>query len=486
MGQAQQEVAPTDAPALVGGTADRRLAVRLLFALVAACLAAVPVAVLAIVVKHTSGPVARLDLAVADALHGFAVANGWFVSVLDWVSRVGHPMTFRLGVTVAALWLLAVARPRLALWALVTTWGSALLGVLLKLLVERARPVLSAAVAHADGYSFPSGHALGAFVGCAVLLLLWLDMAAPRRRWIGWTAAGVVVATVCFSRVGLGVHYLSDVLGGCLVGLGWTAATTIAFQVWRAEAGLGRVPVVVASGIEPERAEPDADPRPLPPLLGAFTEVWRQLPRVILPWAALVAATVALGELVTKVFDHDALGTADESVSTWFAGHRTPTLNALTGFGTLLGETSTIAIVTFASYLACRLIYRRWLESTVLLLAVVGETWGFVLVTLVVDRARPAVVHLDAAPPTSSFPSGHTAASLCCYGVLAVLAARQFGRRARWFVAGAVVVSALVALSRLYRGMHHLTDVLASAVYGGIWLAIVIVLVLGRAERIPS
>lgn len=469
-------------PALASGTADRRLAVRLVLALVAACLAAVPVAVLAIVVKQAGGPVARLDMAVADALHGFAVANGWFVRVLDWISSVGHPTTFRLGATVAALWLLAVARPRLALWALVTTWGSALLGVLLKLLVERARPVLPDAVARADGYSFPSGHALGAFVGCAVLLLLWLDMAAPSRRWIGWTAAGVVVASVCFARIGLGVHYLSDVLGGCLVGLGWTAATTIAFQIWRVEAGLGRVPVV-ARGIEPERAEPDVDPRPLPPLLGAVTELWRQLPRVVLPWVALVAATIALGELVTRIVDHDALGTVDESVSTWFAGHRTPTLDALTGFGTLLGETSTIAIVTFASYLACRLIYRRWLPSTVVLLAVVGEVWGFVLVTLLVDRPRPAVVHLDAAPPTSSFPSGHTAASLCCYGVLAVLAARQAGRRARWYVAAAIAVSAVVALSRLYRGMHHLTDVLAGAVYGGIWLTIVIVLVLGRAER---
>jgi membrane-associated phospholipid phosphatase len=465
--------------------ADRRFAGRLVLALVAGCVLAVPVAVLAIVVRDTGGPVARLDLAVARALHGFAVDHGWFVSALDWVSSVGQPNMFRLVATVAALWLLSVDRPRLALWALVTTWGGALLGVLLKLLVGRARPVLPDAVAHADGYSFPSGHALGSFVGCAVLLLLWLDLAEPRRRWVGWAAAGVVVVTVCFARVGLGVHFLSDVVGGCLVGLAWTTATTIAFQVWRAEVGLRRVHVVT-SGIEPERAEPDTDARPLPPPRGAFAEIWRQLPKVVLPWVGLVAATVAFGEIVTRVFDHDALGAADESVSVWFAAHRSPTLNALTAFGSLLGETNTIVIVALASYLACRLVFRRWLEPTVLLFAVVGETWGFVLVTLVVDRPRPPVAQLDPAPPTSSFPSGHTAASLCCYVMLALLAARYVGKRPHWFVAGGVALGAVVALSRLYRGMHHLTDVLASAAYAGVWLTILTVLLLKRDDRAGS
>jgi undecaprenyl-diphosphatase len=236
--------------------ADRRLAGRLLAALAAGCVLAVPVAVLALVVKNVHGPVARLDLTVTDALHGFAEKHGWFVETLRWVSIVGHPATFRTAGTIAALWLLQVKRPRLALWALVTTWGGALLGVVLKSVVERARPVLPDAVAHASGYSFPSGHALGAFVGCAVFLLLWLDLAARRGRWLGWAVATLITATICFARIGLGVHYLSDVVGGCLVGLAWTTATTIVFQTWRTEAGLGRARVLVR-GIQPERSEPD-------------------------------------------------------------------------------------------------------------------------------------------------------------------------------------------------------------------------------------
>ncbi|MFI5957899.1 phosphatase PAP2 family protein [Cryptosporangium sp. NPDC051539] len=436
-----------------------------------ACAAAVPVALLAIVVKHVDGPVARLDLAVADGLNRFAVDHRGFVDALDVISTVGHPATFRLGATVAALWLLAVDRPRLALWTLVTTWGGALLGVVLKVVVTRARPVLPDAVAHADGYSFPSGHALGACVGSAVLLLLWLDLARPDRKAFGWAAAGLVTAIVCFSRIGLGVHYLSDVVGGCLVGLGWTAATTIVFQLWRRDAGLAPVDVV-STGLEPERAEPDDDPRPLPQWWGSLTEAGRLLPRIVPFWIGLVAVTAGIGELLVRFVPDDT------GLNRWFADHRAPLFDDLTAFGSLIGETGTITVITVASWLAARLMYRRWLEPTVLLFAVLGEVWGFVLVTALVDRPRPPVPHLDLAPPTSSFPSGHTAATVCCYGALAVLVGG--GRRA-WYLGGVAVLAAVVGLSRVYRGMHHPSDVLAGAAYGAVWLTIVVVILLHRS-----
>ncbi|TQS46391.1 phosphatase PAP2 family protein [Cryptosporangium phraense] len=434
-----------------------------------ACVAAVPVAVLAIVVKHVGGPVGRLDLAVARGLNGFAVDHAWFVDVLDWISTAGHPATFRIGATVAALWLLSVDRPRLAFWTLMTTWGGALLGVVLKVVVTRARPTLPDAVAHADGYSFPSGHALGAFVGCAVLLLLWLDLARPSRAWIGWALAGLTTLAVCFSRVGLGVHYLSDVVGGCLVGLGWTAATTIVFQLWRRDAGLPAV--ALSRGIEPEREEPDADPRPLPPWWGSVAETGRWLPTLVPFWIGLVAITAGIGWVASRAAD-------DTGLNRWFADHRTPVLDDLTAFGTLIGETGTVTVITIATWLAARLVYRRWLEPTVMLFAVLGEVWGFVLVTALVDRPRPPVPHLDNAPPTSSFPSGHTAATVCCYGALAILLG---GRRKGWYLAGVGVLAAVVGLCRVYRGMHHPTDVLAGAAYGAVWLTIVVVLMLQRS-----
>lgn len=477
-GTSMSEVAERDvSPPEATGAADRRLAVRLVLALAAACVAAVPVVLLAIVVKQVDGPVAEVDLGVARSLNTYAVAHPWFVDTLNLIASVGRPETFRLLVTVVALWLLAVDRPRLALWSLVTIWGSALLGVVGKVVVARARPALPDAVAHADGYSFPSGHALGAFVGCAVLLLLWLDLASPRRRPLGWVAAGFVVVAVCFSRIGLGVHYLSDVVGGCLVGLGWVVATTIVFQTWRRESGLPHVDVVNV-GIEPERGEPDGDPRPLPGFRAAVGETAYWLPRLVLPWAGLVAVTLGVGWLVTRLLpDNDPDGT----LPGWFAEHRTPVLDDVTALATLLGDTTTVTVITAVSWFACRLVYRRWRESTAMLLAVVGEVWGFLLVAWLVDRSRPPVQHLDFAPPTSSFPSGHTAATVVCYGMLAVLLCRRTGRHPGRWLAVAFTVAAVVGLCRIYRGMHHPTDVLAGAAYGAAWLAVVATLMLRKS-----
>jgi undecaprenyl-diphosphatase len=100
--------------------------------------------------------------------------------------------------------------------------------------------------------------------------------------------------------------------------------------------------------------------------------------------------------------------------------------------------------------------------------AVAGEVTIFVTVTLLVDRGRPPVKHLDAAPPTSSFPSGHTAAAVALYGALAVLASER-ARSALvrgLFIALAVLVPLVVAVSRMYRGMHYLSDVVGGWAVG--------------------
>ena len=136
--------------------------------------------------------------------------------------------------------------------------------------------------------------------------------------------------------------------------------------------------------------------------------------------------------------------------------------------------------------MALRLILRRWREAVLLVLAVAGEAAIFVCITAVVDRERPDVMHLDEAPPTSSFPSGHTGAAVALYGGLAVIA---------WLAAAPAVVRVLstviavllplaVGLSRMYRGMHHLTDVLGGVALGGIWLCVVtLVIVAATRER---
>ena len=79
---------------------------------------------------------------------------------------------------------------------------------------------------------------------------------------------------------------------------------------------------------------------------------------------------------------------------------------------------------------------------------------------------------LDVAPPTSSFPSGHTAAAVALYGCLALVVLRQSANRwaARTIAVLCCCVPVIVAVSRVYRGMHYLTDVLGGVLLGTVWL----------------
>lgn len=98
----------------------------------------------------------------------------------------------------------------------------------------------------------------------------------------------------------------------------------------------------------------------------------------------------------------------------------------------------------------------------------------FLAVTESVDRARPHVHRLDASPPTSSYTSGHTGAATALYAGLAVLVLSRVRRPWRWPLAGLLfLVPLAVGVSRLYRGMHHPTDVIGGMTNGTLSLLIV-------------
>jgi membrane-associated phospholipid phosphatase len=206
---------------------------------------------------------------------------------------------------------------------------------------------------------------------------------------------------------------------------------------------------------------------------------WRRLregvPPALYLLACAVVLTVALvgvGWVLAKVVNDDGIGRADSAVSRWLAGERTPGLNDATRYTSGVGGTLTVAALAVVAVAFAALAWRRWREPMLVAVAVAGEVAIFLVVTMLVDRERPPVRHLDEAPPTSSFPSGHTAATIALWGSLAVLA----NERARsavvrnLFLVLAFVVPVVVASSRMYRGMHYLSDVLGGMLLGGLWL----------------
>jgi undecaprenyl-diphosphatase len=108
-----------------------------------------------------------------------------------------------------------------------------------KALVIRDRPPIPFAVINAKGFSFPSGHAAGIAVG--VCLTAWMLTRWLITRWIGRvvvsTVAIGVAAVMGFSRVYLGVHYVSDVLAGWLLGAAWAGAVILVGSWWLQVAG---------------------------------------------------------------------------------------------------------------------------------------------------------------------------------------------------------------------------------------------------------
>jgi undecaprenyl-diphosphatase len=422
---------------------------------------------LAVALGALGSPLLDLDQQLAAWLNSMVSGNPLLVSSLKLATSLGgSPASWVVLSTLAAV-LLIRRQWRLACFVAVTGLGAAILSPAVKELVGRLRPMVETPVASAPGYSFPSGHALGSLVTYGVLLLVFLPV-LPRhiRRPVTATIA-VLVVLIGFTRLALGVHFLSDVIAGWLLGVGWLAVTTVAFRTWRRSAGLP----TDAPGLAPE-ASPALEPAPAAekPVL---PQPRRRAAELLVAWVLLLGVLLGAGWLVSRGLAGTVVARLDSTAVQWLAQHRSATWTRLAQPAGALGSTAVVSTFTAVTAVLLLAVTRRWRPMLFLIVGMAGEATLFLATASIIDRSRPPVPHLGPDLPTTSFPSGHVAAALTCYGAVTVLVFT--GTRAwwRWFVlAAAVLAVSSVALSRIYYGVHYPSDVLGSALLAGSWLLV--------------
>jgi undecaprenyl-diphosphatase len=427
-------------------------------------------AVLLVLVRLRWPPLESVDHHSAASLNGLIAGHPAVVAVVKAVTFLGSDGVLWTVILATSVILAIRRRWRLAIYLAVTGAGALVLDPILKSLVGRLRPVVAHPVAHGTGNSFPSGHSLGSIVCYGAVLLVFLP--AARGRWRTAFTAGTVtlIALIGISRLLLGVHYLSDVLGAWAVGIAWLGLTAVAFQLTRQAAGQP-VTEAMAEGLEPEAR---ADLRPAQPEAKTAAGTpghhrGRIAAAVLVAWVLILGVVVGFGELVTKDGNGNVLG--DRTIPHWFAAHRSAGWTRWSLVFTTLGATQAILIVSVATCVVFLAVTRRWRPVVYIAVVMFGELAAFLAAAAVVKRPRPGVSHLDSHLPTSAYPSGHMAATTCLYIAIAVLVIGHARGWWRWlFLIPAIGMPVLVGLSRMYRGEHHPTDITGSLIFAALWL----------------
>jgi undecaprenyl-diphosphatase len=227
-----------------------RFTARSLAGLVAVLAAGAGFGLLLALVRARWPPLDHFDRGTAATLNRLVAEHPPVVHTLRAVTDVGSPLVITLLLAAGVVTLSIRRQPQLAAYLAATGLGAVVLERTLKLLVGRLRPVVADPVATASGNSFPSGHALGSAAGYGALLLVGLPLVPRRFRppLIGVTVA--LVGAIGFTRIALGVHYVSDVIGAWLLAAAWLGLTGYAFRLWRREATgqprVGRGPAILA------------------------------------------------------------------------------------------------------------------------------------------------------------------------------------------------------------------------------------------------
>ena len=176
----------------------------------------------------------------------------------------------------------------------------------------------------------------------------------------------------------------------------------------------------------------------------------------------------ALGVLYMWLLDDGPVGDADRSMVHWLVDRRTDGLDVLADIGSGLSDTVVKLVLLVVVGGAMVITWRRWHDATFVATAVLFEASVFVLASFIVGRERPSVVRLEPDAPSGSFPSGHAAAAVAFYGAVMIVGRWHTRNRAirSALIAIAIVVPIVVAVARVYLGMHHPLDVFSGTVLG--------------------
>lgn len=172
----------------------------------------------------TEGETLWIDEAILHAINGFASPfwDTFFVVITQFGGVLGV-----IAITAGILLLLLNRRKYKEATIIATiVSGAALLNVVLKLIFERPRPDLWEQLIIETSHSFPSGHAMiSAALGLGIILICW----STKYRWPSIIVSSVYILLIGFSRLYLGVHYPTDILGGWLMSGAWVAVVGLVF-----------------------------------------------------------------------------------------------------------------------------------------------------------------------------------------------------------------------------------------------------------------
>jgi undecaprenyl-diphosphatase len=190
---------------------------------------ALVVALLAWAVTAGVAPLLDTDREVAAALYAGDGRPRWIEVLLQVATAPGLSASRAVLLLPVLAWLVLRRAWWTAAWVFVAAAGIGPLTTLLKDTIGRPRPQFAEGGAGYTSLGFPSGHSSGIVALVTIVLVLaWPLLAPPARR--AWLALGVaLVLLVGLTRMWLGVHYLSDVLAGWALGLGWTLLVALVF-----------------------------------------------------------------------------------------------------------------------------------------------------------------------------------------------------------------------------------------------------------------